>query len=91
MLKNGLWGGICSNGFTRAAGNVVCRQLGQGLAVRTMKGTKFGESSSGKFWIQSMKCYGSEGYLDECSLEGFGMDDVACTKEDTAYVYCQCK
>ena len=93
LLHGGQWKSLCgkSSGWNNMAGNVVCRQLGYGRAIHSLNGTKFGENVDHVFAGQLSHCYGSEGFLDECTINYFGLKDQQCQNGDTIYVYCKCK
>ena len=37
ILKNGLWGTVCSVGFDKADGDVACKELGYNQSVRILE------------------------------------------------------
>lgn len=63
---HGQWGTVCDHGWDMRAANVVCLELGCGLAEFS-HGAEFG-LSSGRIAVNSVKCHGHESSLVHCSL-----------------------
>ena len=72
VFHNGAWGTVCGDGWDLQDATVVCRQLGYGTAVGTLGRSAYGEGS-GPIWYDNVNCSGSEGNLDQCSHDGFGL------------------
>ena len=67
MYHAGEWGTVCANGFSANDGNVVCKQLGYGRAVKTTfaRDHRVGYGN-GRLWMDGVACTGSEARLIDC-------------------------
>ncbi|XP_037540152.1 uncharacterized protein si:ch211-150o23.3 [Nematolebias whitei] len=63
---HGQWGTVCDHGWDMRAANVVCLELGCGLAEFS-HGAEFG-LGSGRIVVNSVKCHGHESSLVHCNL-----------------------
>lgn len=70
VFYNGTWGTVCDNGWDLTDANVVCRELGLGLAVKALTSSAFG-MGKGKIWMDDVQCIGSERLLAECTHRGW--------------------
>ncbi|XP_038136229.1 deleted in malignant brain tumors 1 protein-like [Cyprinodon tularosa] len=70
VFYNGAWGTVSDNGWDLNDAQVVCRQLGCGLAIAAPHSAYFGKGTD-KIWVDNVMCTGSETYLTQCSLSGF--------------------
>ncbi|XP_078670139.1 uncharacterized protein LOC144910683 isoform X6 [Branchiostoma floridae x Branchiostoma belcheri] len=68
---NGQWGTICDDSFDINDANVVCRQLGYGLAA-SYEGDAFFGPGNGSIWLDDVECEGDEENLLDCSSNGWG-------------------
>ncbi|XP_066275078.1 uncharacterized protein [Branchiostoma lanceolatum] len=68
---SGVWGTICDDNFDINAANVVCRQLGYGLAMSYQHSAHFGEGN-GSIWLDDVQCVGDEDSLLDCSSNDWG-------------------
>ncbi|XP_066275077.1 uncharacterized protein [Branchiostoma lanceolatum] len=68
---SGEWGTICDDHFDINAANVVCRQLGYGLAMSYQEFAHFGEGN-GSIWLDDVQCAGDEESVLDCSSNGWG-------------------
>nr|XP_038035105.1 deleted in malignant brain tumors 1 protein-like isoform X4 [Anas platyrhynchos] len=66
VLHNQQWGTVCDDGWDLRDAEVVCRQLGCGMAVSAPGSAEFGQGSS-HIWLQGVECTGTEAALSECS------------------------
>uniref|UniRef100_A0A8C3CIX1 Soluble scavenger receptor cysteine-rich domain-containing protein SSC5D n=1 Tax=Cairina moschata TaxID=8855 RepID=A0A8C3CIX1_CAIMO len=66
VLRNQQWGTVCDDGWDLRDAEVVCRQLGCGMAVSAPGSAQFGQGSS-HIWLQGVECTGTEAALSECS------------------------
>ncbi|XP_065913717.1 scavenger receptor cysteine-rich domain-containing group B protein-like isoform X2 [Dysidea avara] len=72
-----VWGSICGDSWNRNDGIVACHQLG--LAFLTIsKHNYFHGQGSGKIWLSSVQCSGSETVLTNCTHSGF--DSYRCSQ-----------
>ncbi|XP_010143459.1 PREDICTED: scavenger receptor cysteine-rich domain-containing group B protein-like, partial [Buceros rhinoceros silvestris] len=79
------WGTVCDNSWDFAAANVVCRQLGCGMAVAAPRQARFGEGR-GRIWLDDTHCTGTEAALSECRTKDWGVH--LCQHKDDASVVC---
>ena len=77
VYYNGEWGTVCDDGWDLNDAQVVCGQLGFGPAIAT---AFYGEGS-GQIWLDDMNCTGTELYIEDCSHNGWGIEDCNHTKD----------
>ncbi|XP_032973528.1 antigen WC1.1-like [Rhinolophus ferrumequinum] len=82
------WRVLCASHWTMANANVVCRQLGCGVAISTPKGAYFVEGDD-QIWKAQFHCSGAESFLWNCPMTALGIPD--CTRGNTASVICSGK
>ncbi|NXY76529.1 DMBT1 protein, partial [Glareola pratincola] len=85
VLYNYQWGTVCDHGWTLADAAVVCRQLGCGTAVSAPSSAHFGQGS-GRIWLDSVNCTGTEATLSECQARPWGSN--SCDHREDAGVVC---
>ena len=85
VLHNGTWGTVCEHGWDLQDAKVVCRQLGYGTAVGTLRSAAYGEGS-GPIWYDKVDCSGSEANLTQCAHDGLGVHN--CVHSRAAGVIC---
>ncbi|KAI7812334.1 scavenger receptor cysteine-rich domain-containing group B protein [Triplophysa rosa] len=84
VLHNGSWGTVCDDDWDMVDSNVVCRQLGCGIAVTVGSSSRFGQGS-GPILLDNVDCKGGERDLSQCGNQGWGIhncyhyEDVAVT------------
>ncbi|MGH0149002.1 UNVERIFIED_CONTAM: hypothetical protein FKN15_044613, partial [Acipenser sinensis] len=84
ILHNGTWGTVCDDDWDMKDANVVCRQIGCGLALTVSGSTVFGQGT-GPIYLDNVDCKGSESGLSNCGSLGWGVhncyhyEDVAVT------------
>ena len=67
VKHNGVWGTVCSKGFTDVNAKVVCRSLGlQGGKMVGSFGSRFHHKGYDKIWLTSVGCNGQESWVGSC-------------------------
>ena len=79
---NGEWGTVCDNGWDYTDADVVCRQLGFGIAIRL---AGFGQGS-GPIWMDSVTCTGNELTIASCGHLGLNITRYCNHWEDAGVV-----
>ncbi len=69
LHHKGQWGRVCGESWDLVDAAVVCRELDCGEPIDVLRGAHFG-SGSGKLWMRSVPCTGSESALKNCAAEG---------------------
>ncbi|XP_068026523.1 deleted in malignant brain tumors 1 protein-like [Melanerpes formicivorus] len=85
VLHNGTWGTVCGASWDMAAAQVVCQQMGCGVAVAAPGRAHFGQGQ-GPIWLAEVRCNGSEAGLAQCRAQGWGHH--SCSHQDDASVVC---
>lgn len=65
VTRNGTWGTVCDDSWTKQDADVVCRQLGYERATAAYSNAYFG-SGSGPIYLDDVICFGTEERLDQC-------------------------
>ena len=88
MNISGQWRALCASHWTLANANVVCHQLGCGVAISTPRGPHFMEGGD---QISTVRFHwlGVESFLWECPVTALGVPD--CSHGNTASVICSGK
>ncbi|XP_070264935.1 antigen WC1.1-like [Myotis yumanensis] len=85
MNISGKWRMLCASHWNMANANVVCHQLGCGVAISTPKGAYFVKGGD-QIWKAQYHCSGAESFLWNCPMTALGIPD--CTHGSTASVIC---
>ncbi|KAM9344495.1 uncharacterized protein KZ484_016826 isoform 1-T2 [Pholidichthys leucotaenia] len=67
VLHHERWGTVCDHGWDLREANIVCFELGCGLAESALPGAAFGEGS-GEIWLRHFQCFGHETILAHCAV-----------------------
>ncbi|KAM9467765.1 scavenger receptor cysteine-rich type 1 protein M130-like [Clarias gariepinus] len=65
VYYNTTWGSVCDDQWNISNAQVVCRQLGCGLALSADRNVSFGPGE-GTIWLNRVKCRGDEIHLWDC-------------------------
>ncbi|KAK2117291.1 Scavenger receptor cysteine-rich domain-containing group B protein [Saguinus oedipus] len=71
-MHGGYWGSVCDDDWDVVDANVVCRQLGCGLALPVPRPLAFGQGR-GPILLDNVECRGQEAALSECGSRGWGV------------------
>ncbi|XP_032110922.1 scavenger receptor cysteine-rich domain-containing group B protein isoform X2 [Sapajus apella] len=72
VMHGGSWGSVCDDDWDVVDANVVCRQLGCGLALPVPRPLAFGQGR-GPILLDNVECRGQEAALSECGSRGWGI------------------
>ncbi|XP_062247230.1 uncharacterized protein si:ch211-150o23.3 [Platichthys flesus] len=85
VLRHDRWGTVCDHGWDHREANVVCLELGCGLAELALHNAKYGEGR-GAIWLRHVQCTGHESSLTRCAVVLHS--NSYCTHENDAGVKC---
>ena len=85
VLYNGEWGTVCDDEWDLNDAQVVCRQLGFGIAVAARSDAFYG-AGEGQIWLDDVNCIGTEMGIENCSHNGWGFEN--CGHSEDAGVQC---
>lgn len=85
VLGHDHWGTVCDHGWDLREANVVCLELGCGLAESALRGVASG-TGSGEIWLRHVMCTGHETSLTRCAV--VLNSNTYCTHENDAEVKC---
>ncbi|XP_074926609.1 scavenger receptor cysteine-rich domain-containing group B protein-like [Chelonoidis abingdonii] len=85
VLHSLLWGTVCDGSWDLSEAEVVCRQLGCGMALSAPHGAYFGQGSD-HVWLDEVHCTGAEAALTECRAKPWG--EHGCNPGEDASVVC---
>ena len=85
VYYNGEWGTVCDDRWDLNDAQVVCRQLGFGLALAARTMSYYGQGS-GEIWLDNVNCIGTELTIENCSHNGWGIEN--CAHREDAGVKC---
>ena len=88
MNISGQWRALCASHWSLANANVVCRQLGYGVAISTPGGPHLVEGGD-QILTARFHCSGAESFLWSCPVTALGGPD--CSHGNTASVICSGK
>ncbi|NXG40257.1 DMBT1 protein, partial [Dromaius novaehollandiae] len=85
VLHNQQWGSVCDDSWDLDDAEVVCRQLGCGMAISAPPRARFGLGYE-PIWLDDVNCTGSEAALSECGARPWGESN--CNHREDASVVC---
>uniref|UniRef100_A0A3P9H0A6 Neurotrypsin n=1 Tax=Oryzias latipes TaxID=8090 RepID=A0A3P9H0A6_ORYLA len=85
VFHAGQWGSICDDQWDDSDAEVVCRQLGLSGAAKAWGQAHFGKSS-GRVWLDEVRCTGNELSLEQCTKSAWGEHN--CLHSEDAGVSC---
>uniref|UniRef100_A0A3Q3W535 SRCR domain-containing protein n=1 Tax=Mola mola TaxID=94237 RepID=A0A3Q3W535_MOLML len=85
VLRHDQWGTVCDHGWDMREANVVCLELGCGLAESATLGAAFG-AGRGEIWLRHVQCTGHESSLTRCGV--ILHNNSYCSHENDAGVKC---
>ncbi|XP_071375300.1 scavenger receptor cysteine-rich domain-containing protein DMBT1-like [Centroberyx affinis] len=86
VYSKGQWGTVCDDGWDLSEADVVCRELGCGLALEVKLGAFYGPGS-GDILMTDVNCTGSEDSLNKCPHSRLGKQK--CGHHEDAGVVCE--
>ena len=86
VYYNYQWGTVCDDGWDDTDAGVVCRQLGFGSSGTAIGSAGFGQGS-GRIWLGSVACAGTESTLASCGHLGISLS-INCFHHEDAGVRC---
>ncbi|GAB1603362.1 scavenger receptor cysteine-rich type 1 protein M130-like, partial [Argonauta hians] len=84
VLFNGEWGSVCNTNWDHNDALIVCRMLGYNDAL--IKANQEFWPSSGRIWLEGLRCSGTEDFIGQCQAEPWGVHN--CTHLDDAALKC---
>ncbi|NWW90241.1 DMBT1 protein, partial [Rhynochetos jubatus] len=85
VFYNNQWGTVCDDNWGLSDAQVVCRQLGCGVALLALGSAHFGWGS-GPIWLDDVSCTGQETDFSECKAKTWGIHN--CHHGEDASVVC---
>ncbi|XP_057700240.1 neurotrypsin [Corythoichthys intestinalis] len=85
VFHAGQWGSICDDQWDDSDAEVVCRQLGLSGVARAWGQAHYGKSS-GRVWLDEVRCTGNELTVEQCSKSAWGEHN--CLHSEDAGVSC---
>ncbi|XP_042685256.1 deleted in malignant brain tumors 1 protein-like isoform X1 [Centrocercus urophasianus] len=85
VLEQYQWGTVCDDNWDMRDANVVCWQLGCGVAIAAPGLAHFGRGS-GPIWLSEVNCTGTEDSLSKCRARPKGV--TGCHHGEDASVVC---
>lgn len=85
VRRHDRWSTVCDHGWDLREADVVCLELGCGLAESALRGAEFGEGR-GEIWLRHVQCTGHETSLTRCAVVLHS--NSQCTHANDAGVKC---
>ncbi|XP_049576030.1 neurotrypsin [Syngnathus scovelli] len=85
VFHAGQWGSICDDQWDDSDAEVVCRQLGLSGVARAWGQAHYGKSS-GRVWLDEVRCTGNELTVEQCLKSAWGEHN--CLHSEDAGVSC---
>ncbi|XP_078390910.1 scavenger receptor cysteine-rich domain-containing protein DMBT1-like [Cetorhinus maximus] len=85
VYYNNTWGSVCDDRWDMLDAQVVCKEVGCGLAKSAPGNVHFGAATS-PFWLDDVKCNGTESNIFHCQSKSLGEHN--CSPGEAASVIC---
>lgn len=85
MFHDQQWGTVCDDRWGPKQAEVICRELGCGVALKAHGRAHFGRGT-GPIWLDDVNCVGTESALSECPASPWGANN--CNHGEDAGVEC---
>ncbi|XP_033025984.1 deleted in malignant brain tumors 1 protein-like [Lacerta agilis] len=85
IFHNHQWGTVCDDRWGLKQAEVICKELGCGVALKARTKAAFGQGT-GPIWLDDVNCQGTETALSECPASPWGINN--CNHGEDAGVEC---
>ena len=70
VYRRSIWGTVCANSWDLSDAQVVCKELGYGIAITATSGRLYGIGSN-SIRLNGVRCDGTEWSIGNCSHRGW--------------------